>query len=118
MKLRSIALCVSLLVFAAVFSSAERTRADLVPEDTLLIELMTGKVVGQDAVRQVVVEMYPDSAPKHVARIRELARCRRPGKQAQPGSGRTRREGRGRTSLHDWLLQKPLAGAQTGSSSG
>lgn len=65
MKLRSIVLCVSLLVFAAVFSSAERTRADLVPEDTLLIELMTGKVV---------VEMYPDSAPKHVARIRELAR--------------------------------------------
>ena len=65
MKLRSIGLCVSLLVFAAVCSSAERTRADLVPEDTLLIELGTGRVV---------VEMYPDSAPKHVARIRELAR--------------------------------------------
>jgi len=42
-----------------------KTRADLVPKDTLLIDLVTG---------QVVIEMFPDVAPRHVARIRELAR--------------------------------------------
>ncbi len=35
------------------------------PEDTLFIELKDGRVV---------VEMYPDKAPAHVARIKELAR--------------------------------------------
>jgi len=35
------------------------------PENTLLIDLKDG---------QVVIEMYPDTAPKHVARIKELAR--------------------------------------------
>ncbi|MBL63770.1 MAG: peptidylprolyl isomerase [Opitutae bacterium] len=39
---------------------------DLDLENTLLIDLEDG---------QVVIEMYPDSAPKHVARIKELARA-------------------------------------------
>ena len=57
-------LCIAFaLVLAA--SAAGRTRAELVPEDTLLIDLLTG---------QVVIEMFPAVAPKHVARIRELAR--------------------------------------------
>ena len=57
-------LCIaSSLVMVALAEG--RTRADLVPEDTLLIDLMTG---------QVVIEMFPSVAPKHVARIRELAR--------------------------------------------
>ena len=35
------------------------------PENTLILELKDGKVV---------IELYPDVAPKHVARIKELAR--------------------------------------------
>ena len=35
------------------------------PEDTLVIELASGKVV---------IEMFPDVAPQHVQRIKELAR--------------------------------------------
>jgi len=38
---------------------------DIAPENTLLIDLKDG---------QVVIEMYSDTAPKHVARIKELAR--------------------------------------------
>ena len=41
-------------------------KADLDPENTLLIDLKDG---------QVVIELYPDTAPKHVARIKELARA-------------------------------------------
>ena len=41
-------------------------KADLDPENTLLIDLKGG---------QVVIELYPDTAPKHVARIKELARA-------------------------------------------
>jgi cyclophilin family peptidyl-prolyl cis-trans isomerase len=37
------------------------------PENTLTIELSTGG--------KVVIEMFPDVAPKHVARVRELARA-------------------------------------------
>jgi peptidylprolyl isomerase len=37
------------------------------PENTLVIELKDGG--------RVVVEMLPDVAPKHVARIKELARA-------------------------------------------
>ena len=36
------------------------------PENTLILELKDGKVV---------IELYPDVAPKHVARIKELARA-------------------------------------------
>ncbi len=43
-----------------------QTKADLDPENTLLIDLEDG---------QVVIELYPDTAPKHVARIKELARA-------------------------------------------
>lgn len=39
--------------------------AGLDPENTLILELQYGPVV---------IEMYPDSAPKHVARIKELVR--------------------------------------------
>ena len=43
-----------------------QAKEDLDPENTLLIDLKDG---------QVVIEMYPDTAPKHVARIKELARA-------------------------------------------
>ena len=43
-----------------------QNKADLDPENTLLIDLEDG---------QVVIELYPDTAPKHVARIKELARA-------------------------------------------
>ncbi len=43
-----------------------QTKADLDPENTLLIDLEDG---------QVIIELYPDTAPKHVARIKELARA-------------------------------------------
>jgi cyclophilin family peptidyl-prolyl cis-trans isomerase/outer membrane protein assembly factor BamB len=49
---------------AATYSDG--TRADLIPENTLLIDLAIGRVV---------IEMFPDVAPGHVARIRELARA-------------------------------------------
>ena len=42
-----------------------QAKEDLDPENTLLIDLKDG---------QVVIEMYSDTAPKHVARIKELAR--------------------------------------------
>ena len=42
-----------------------QAKDDLDPENTLLIELEDG---------QVIIEMYPDTAPKHVARIKELTR--------------------------------------------
>lgn len=37
------------------------------PENTLVIDLSTGG--------RVVIELYPDVAPKHVARVKELARA-------------------------------------------
>jgi cyclophilin family peptidyl-prolyl cis-trans isomerase len=43
-----------------------KTKADIDPENTLLIDLDDG---------QVVIEMYPDTAPKHVARIKELTKA-------------------------------------------
>ena len=43
-----------------------QAKEDLDPENTLLIDLKDG---------QVVIEMYPDTAPKHVARIKELVRA-------------------------------------------
>ena len=43
-----------------------QNKADLDPENTLLIDLEGG---------QVVIELYSDTAPKHVARIKELARA-------------------------------------------
>ncbi len=36
------------------------------PENTLIIDLSTGG--------RVTIELYPDTAPKHVARVKELAR--------------------------------------------
>ena len=57
-----------LLALAAFILPIAMTEAktDLDPENTLLIDLKDG---------QVVIELYPDSAPKHVARIKELARA-------------------------------------------
>ncbi len=46
--------------------AAAEPGAALDPENTLLIELSTGG--------RVVIEMLPEVAPKHVARIKELAR--------------------------------------------
>tara|TARA_Y100000588_G_scaffold392433_2_gene504367 strand:+ start:616 stop:1242 length:627 start_codon:yes stop_codon:yes gene_type:complete len=43
-----------------------KTKADLDPKNTLLIDLESG---------QVVIEMYPDTAPKHVERIKELTKA-------------------------------------------
>jgi len=45
--------------------SAEAATAIKDPENTLIMQLKTGRVV---------IEMRPDLAPKHVARIKELAR--------------------------------------------
>jgi len=66
MRFSSPKLIVIIISFAFSCAGDARTRADLVPEDTLLIDLVTGRVV---------IEMYPDFAPGHVARIRELARA-------------------------------------------
>lgn len=49
--------------FAASMGSGEAEAAD--PENTLLLDLEYGRVV---------IEMRPDVAPKHVARIKELVR--------------------------------------------
>jgi cyclophilin family peptidyl-prolyl cis-trans isomerase len=65
MRFMSPKLIVTLIAFAFSCVGDARTRADLVPEDTLLIDLVTGRVV---------IEMFPAVAPGHVARIRELAR--------------------------------------------
>lgn len=59
-------LIVIIIAFAFSCVGDARTRADLVPEDTLLIDLVTGRVV---------IEMFPEVAPGHIARIRELARA-------------------------------------------
>ena len=66
MRFSSPKLIVTLIAFAFSCVGDARTRADLVPEDTLLIDLVTGRVV---------IEMFPAVAPGHVARIRELARA-------------------------------------------
>ena len=60
MRLASIAACAALVLFSAVAARA----ADL--ENTLYIDLKDGRVV---------IEMYPKLAPRHVARIKELARA-------------------------------------------
>ena len=51
------------LVAATILSHGAAQSAD--PENTLYLELKTGRVV---------IELRPDIAPKHVARIKELAR--------------------------------------------
>ena len=66
MRFSSPKLIVIIISFAFSCVGDARTRADLVPEDTLLIDLVTGRVV---------IEMYPEFAPGHVARIRELVRA-------------------------------------------
>ncbi len=57
-----------LLALAAFILPIVMTEAktDLDPENTLLIDLKVG---------QVVIELYSDTAPEHVARIKELARA-------------------------------------------
>ncbi len=54
-----------LMMALAMTISAENARAEPDPENTLVMELKGGTVV---------IEMLPDLAPKHVARIRELTR--------------------------------------------
>ncbi|MBL63771.1 MAG: peptidylprolyl isomerase [Opitutae bacterium] len=57
----------ALATFIFPFAIGEaQAKEGLDPENTLLIDLENG---------QVVIEMYPDTAPKHVARIKELARA-------------------------------------------
>ena len=67
MRFSSPKIIVIIISFAFCFVGDARTRADLVPEDTLLIDLVTGRVV---------IEMFPAVALGYVARIRELARGR------------------------------------------
>ncbi|WP_020594193.1 peptidylprolyl isomerase [Kiloniella laminariae] len=55
----------NLLVGLIAMTVATTTASAADPENTLVIELETGKVV---------IEMLPDLAPTHVARIKELAR--------------------------------------------
>ena len=57
------AILAALLVFATPEAKAVEIED---PENTLIIELEEG---------EVVIEMLPDVAPKHVARIKELARA-------------------------------------------
>ena len=52
----------ALMAFGLVFSAA----ADVKPEDTLIITLKDG---------DVVIELLPDVAPNHGARIKELAQA-------------------------------------------
>ena len=66
MRFRIPKLIVIIISFAFSCVGDARTRADLVPEDTLLIDLLTGRVV---------IEMFSTVAPGHVARIRALARA-------------------------------------------
>lgn len=67
MKLfRSILAACGLLTTAAVATTATATSVEAgTPENTLFMELATGRVV---------IEMRPDLAPNHVARIKELVR--------------------------------------------
>lgn len=59
------ALSVTLSVFAATKNSGESPIEVKDPENTLVMQLKDG---------DVIIEMYPDAAPKHVARIKELVR--------------------------------------------
>ncbi len=59
------ALSVTLSVFAATENSGESAVEVKDPENTLVMQLKDG---------DVIIEMYPDAAPKHVARIKELVR--------------------------------------------
>ncbi len=55
----------ALLVFLLPFIMSEAKTKELNPENTLIIELKDGKVV---------IEMFEDDAPKHVERIKKLAK--------------------------------------------
>ena len=66
MRFVNLKLIIATLGLACSHVGEARTRADLVPDDTLLLDLFTGRVV---------IEMFPAVAPGHVARIRELARA-------------------------------------------
>ena len=59
------ALSVTLSVFAATKNYGESAIEVKDPENTLVMQLKDG---------DVIIEMYPDAAPKHVARIKELVR--------------------------------------------
>jgi peptidylprolyl isomerase len=61
--IRSLLRFVAVVVSAVVMTSGAAMSAD--PENTLYLELKDGRVV---------IEMLPDVAPKHVARIKELVR--------------------------------------------
>ena len=58
-------LILRLLVAVLLVSAASTKASALDPENTLYLELETGRVV---------IELRPDLAPNHVARIKELAR--------------------------------------------
>src|SRR5688572_1985480 len=55
------------LLAGAVLLMTATSVSAAAPENTLTIDLSTGG--------KVVIEMFPDVAPKHVARVRELARA-------------------------------------------
>ena len=54
-----------LLTLGGFLMTATTANAALDPENTLYLQLKDGRVV---------IQMFPDKAPKHVARIKELAR--------------------------------------------
>lgn len=62
--MRSFSLMALAIAHALVLSAAQAKPLD--PENTLVLELDTGRVV---------IRMLPETAPRHVARIRELARA-------------------------------------------
>jgi len=63
--MRILRLAAALFIGLLMMSEATPVQAESDPENTLLIELKTGIVK---------IEMRPDLAPQHVARIKELAR--------------------------------------------
>jgi peptidylprolyl isomerase len=67
MKIRALRLVASilLLVGASTVAFAQDRSQGLDPEHTLIMQLEGGKVV---------IELYPDIAPNHVARVKELVR--------------------------------------------
>ena len=68
--IKSLLVCLCLILAAATTATAAATTATAAapikdPENTLVMQLKTGRVV---------IAMRPDLAPQHVARIKELVR--------------------------------------------
>ncbi len=65
LKRRSFNSFILAMGFLAMTVTSEDARADLDPENTILMDLKSG---------QVVIELLPDLAPNHVQRIKDLTR--------------------------------------------